>query len=258
MIHRDEALFQSPSVLASDRPELAAYELKFVVDVPAAAAVVEWARRHLAPDPNADPDLDAAYRVTTLYFDTPDLDILHRRPAIGRRKFRARRYGSSDWICVESKSRAKGRGRKRRAAIDDGDLSRLTEAPGTRENPSVDAWAAQWFHDRLTEKHLRPTCRVEYRREAYVGTGPEGPMRLTLDHDLRGIVCGDWSVDTVVEGRPLLPGRVILELKFVHALPRPFKELVRAHRLNPTGVSKYRLCHEAWGRSSPSSEIAGA
>ena len=42
------------------------------------------------------------------------------------------------------------------------------------------------------------------------------------------------------------------------ALPAPFKELVQVMRLSPHGVSKYRLCREAWGVPSPLREVADA
>jgi hypothetical protein len=48
-------------------------------------------------------------------------------------------------------------------------------------------------------------------------------------------------------GLPLLTGSVILEFKFRLALPAGFKELVQEFRLNPSPVSKYRLCRQAWG-----------
>ena len=60
----------------------------------------------------------------------------------------------------------------------------------------------------------------------------------------------DWELGPPEAALPLLRGQVILELKFRAALPGPFKELVQAQKLSPSGVSKYRLCREAWGATA--------
>src|SRR5205814_2516793 len=116
---------------------------------------------------------------------------------------------------------------------------------------ALTAWSGYWFQRRLMLRGLGPTCRIAYERTAYVGACPEGPLRLTLDRHVRGVLAAEWSPAPVDGGRPLLTGQVILELKFFAALPAPFKELVAELRLCPSNVSKYRLCREAW-------EIAGA
>lgn len=53
------------------------------------------------------------------------------------------------------------------------------------------------------------------------------------------------GTDCTVVVRPLLPGRVIVEMKFLDALPHLFREALATFRLNPVSVSKYRLCRDA-------------
>jgi hypothetical protein len=215
--------------------------LKFLLDEARAHEVESWARGRLALDPHGDPALDGAYVTTSLYFDTPELDVYHRSPGYKRRKFRVRRYGSAHWAFLERKSKWGDRVAKRRAPVPEEELALLA-------NPmSVVTWPGHWFHRRLLARRLGPVCRVSYQRTAYVGACAEGPLRLTLDRRVRGAPAVDWGLGPQEAALPLLRGQVILELKFRCALPGPFKEVVQGLRLSPTGASKYRLCREAWG-----------
>src|SRR5688572_9002893 len=69
-----------------------ATELKFALDTEGAAAVREWARTELVPDPHAADAEGDGYHTTSLYFDTEDLDVFFRRGSHGRAKYRIRRY----------------------------------------------------------------------------------------------------------------------------------------------------------------------
>ena len=187
--------------------------------------------------------LGGAYRTTTLYTDTPDLDVYHRSPSFKRSKYRLRRYSSAPWLFLERKSKGADRVAKRRVAVPGEEISCLAHPM------SLMAWPGHWFHRRLLERRLGPACQIVYQRLAYVGSCPDSPLRLTLDRRIHGLLTAGWSLDPFEGGLPLLAGKVILELKFHTALPPPFKELVRSMRLSPSAISKYRLCREAWGLS---------
>jgi hypothetical protein len=216
--------------------------LKFLLDEARAREVEAWARRRLAADPHGDPYLDGAYRTTSLYFDTPELDVYHGTPSYKRRKFRVRRYGSAPWAFLERKSKWGDRVEKRRTPVPDAELP-LLAGPASGES-----WPGHWFHRRLWMRRLLPACRVVYERTAYVGSCREGPLRLTLDRRVRGVLADDWDL-VPFEGGPTLTPQTILEFKFRSALPAVLKEVVQALRLCPAAVSKYRLCQEAWGAS---------
>jgi hypothetical protein len=231
--------FESPSLAAPGGVE-PAFELKFLLEPARAREVESWARGRLSLDPHGDPALGGAYRTTSLYFDTPELDVYHRSPSYKRRKFRLRRYGSAPWAFLERKSKWGDQVEKRRTAVPEGEL------PFLALPASLVSWPGHWFHRRLLMRRLLPACRVVYQRTAHVGACPEGPLRLTLDRRLHGILTGEWGLGPAEGGLPLLAGQVILELKFRRALPAPFKALVGDLRLTPTPVSKYGLCRRAW------------
>ena len=113
----------SPSLVPVDG--VPAFELKFLLDPARAECVTAWARRHLSPDPHADPALGGAYRVHSLYLDTAGLDIYHRGDSYRRRKYRLRRYGAEPWLYLERKSRWGDRVAKRRTRVDEGEVGRL-------------------------------------------------------------------------------------------------------------------------------------
>ena len=244
--------FASPSLRSPGDGGGKAYELKFLLDEGRAREVEDWARGRLALDPHGDAALGGAYRTISLYCDTPEMDVYRRAPSFKRRKFRVRRYGSAPWAFLERKSKWGDRVAKRRVAVPEDEVTML--APPM----SLLTWPGHWFHRRLVARRLGPACRVSYQRTAYVGACPEGPLRLTLDRRVRGILTPEWNVAPFEGGLPLLTGQVILEFKFRDALPAPFKELVADLRLSPASVSKYRLCREAWGVPSPLREVADA
>jgi hypothetical protein len=241
----------SPS-LASPGDGSPAYELKFLLDEARAQKVEAWAQGRLALDPHGDPALGGAYRTTSLYFDTSELDVYHRAPSYKRRKFRVRRYGPAPWAFLERKSKWGDRVAKRRTAIPDGEVVLLTHPM------SLVNWPGHWFHRRLLARRLGPACQIIYQRTAYVGACPESPLRLTLDRRVHGILTDEWSLAPSDGGLPLLTGQVILEFKFRLALPAPFKEVIADFRLSPRTVSKYRLCREAWGAPASPRKAADA
>ena len=99
---------------------------------------------------------------------------------------------------------------------------------------------------------LSPRCQIIYARVALVGMSSEGPVRLTLDRDIRSFPTTDWLVADTNEGTPLLTNQRILELKFRSSLPAIFKGLIEELGLTAQAVSKYRLSIDAFGWSQPS------
>ncbi len=230
-------------------PEPHAYELKFLVDEATAGAAEAWARQHLAPDPHAD-TTSAGYRTASLYLDTVAFDVYRRTGRFGRSKFRVRRYGAEPFVFLERKTRNGDRVAKDRARTPADEVELLGAAVPA-------SWPGRWFGLQVAEGGLRPMCLVRYDRSAYVAETADGPLRLTLDRQVRGAPANVWSVEGP-EGVPLLEGKVVLELKFRSAPPTPFKLLVEDLRLQPSAVSKYRLCVGAWGLDASAKDAAHA
>ncbi|HEX2524069.1 MAG TPA: VTC domain-containing protein, partial [Terriglobia bacterium] len=84
-----------------------AYELKFLIHEKMAGEVLAWARSHMASDPHVEPSLGDAYRVSSLYLDTPGMDVFCHRGSAAHSKFRLRRYGDEPAIYLERKRKRK-------------------------------------------------------------------------------------------------------------------------------------------------------
>jgi hypothetical protein len=213
-----------------------AAEVKFLVSPADARRIRDWARATLAPDPFGAGAFADEYRTTSLYFDTAALDVFNRRGSYGRAKYRVRRYGNADRIFLERKLRTSSLLAKRRTAIALDDLPLVAD-----DNPAAPwNWSGDWFQQRLAARRLEPACEVSYMRTARIGTGVHGPVRLTLDEQLRALPASGLQL-TMDRGRDVLSDAVILELKFRQSLPSMFKALIEQFNLAPQPVSKYRF-----------------
>ncbi|MEJ7637518.1 MAG: VTC domain-containing protein [Singulisphaera sp.] len=167
---------------------------------------------------------------TSLYLDTPGLDVYHGRGSFGRAKYRLRRYDSGPSLFVERKCKVKyasvsgGRGSSRQS------WPCSTPRTGPRTGRGVGS-AGVSARGSADLPHL-------YERVARVGTSLNGPIRLTVDRDF---LCRRASAfDLPHLRRPCLlrrPG--VVELKYRAAMPalfRPWSET----RPSPAPASKYR------------------
>lgn len=215
-----------------------ASELKFFLDRDTAARLRKRAQALLAPDPHAGgPDADE-YSTTSIYFDTTDYAVYTRRGSYRRARYRIRRYGSGDMVFLERKLRTADCLTKRRTPTRIEDLPILT---ATTVDPK---WPASWFHERLLTRRLGPVCQIAYRRTARVGMTDYGPIRLTVDEDLRALPVDVPDFSTASGGVSMTP-LTIVEMKYRAAMPAVFKQIAEEFSLKPGRISKYRLGIEA-------------
>jgi hypothetical protein len=220
-----------------------AYELKFLLTEPQAKEVQQRVGDRLAPDPHADRARGNTYETTTLYCDTAQFEVYRGVGLFNRRKHRVRRYGQAAWVFLERKTRWGDRVKKRRSLVPDTDLSLLASTlPSvlTPEGSDEQRWPGDWFHRHLQRRVLLPVCNIAYERVALIGESVEGPLRLTFDRRIRGVLTRDWSVTPLGDGLPLLTGQVICEFKYQRYMPALFKEIIQAMHLSPSPCSKYR------------------
>lgn len=223
----------SPSTDTREYRE-SACELKFLVSQATSESVREWARARLQPDPHSDGESGDGYRITSLYLDTHRFDVFHRRGSFGRSKYRIRRYGSGDIAFLERKLKTKGLLAKRRSTLQ---LSRLASLQDAIPVTDPDAF---WFHRRLLARGLGPVCQISYRRTALFSITDLGPIRLTVDDDLRAVPVRRLAFGDLAEAVPILPDQRVLELKFRGDMPSLFKQLLLDFSLAPSAFSKYR------------------
>ena len=111
-----------------------ASELKFLLDPSLGEQVRDWARARLEPDPHGAGPSDDEYLTSSLYFDTGEWDVFHRRGSFGKAKYRIRRYSGVDVVFLERKLRTSKMVVKRRTMMPIGvlaDLEKQTEPDRT-------------------------------------------------------------------------------------------------------------------------------
>ncbi len=229
-----------PTVIDLRENRAFATEMKFLIGMPRAEQIRAWARARLGPDPHAAGPANDVYRITSLYFDTEDFDVFHRRRSYGRSKFRIRRYGRDEVAFLERKLRTRRLLTKRRSVVRLTDLERLAGAE------AISDWAGFWFHRRILKRRVTPVCRISYLRTARVAMTPYGPIRLTLDDQVTARRVEGIGFDDE-PGTPLLENETVLEMKFRFAMPLLFKNLAEEFALNPQPFSKYRFAAAALG-----------
>lgn len=215
-------------------------EIKFLVEAAAGERIRDWARERLPADPHGGGPFGDQYRITSIYLDTPALDVYYRRRSFRRSKFRIRRYERADAVFLERKLRTGMRLAKRRTPVHMGLLPWLANGGPPAGDP------AGWFYRRLALRRLRPTCQIAYLRTARVALADGGPVRLTVDEALAASPAGTFGFGED-SGRPLLPGQMIAELKYSGYPPAVFRELIETFGLAPGAASKYRFAMEALG-----------
>ena len=239
----------SPSTETRENREFAA-ELKFLIPRALAEQIRAWARPRLLADPHSSAELTDGYQITSLYFDTEKFDVFHRRGSFRRSKYRIRRYGVGNVVFLERKLKTRGLVSKRRSVVAMNELSHLAGPKPDR------CWIGSWFHRRLLGRKLGTVCQISYRRTARVLVTPSGPIRLTIDVDLRARTENGLAFTAPDDGNRLLEDHAIVEMKYLRDMPTVFKLLAEEFALTPRPLSKYRLAAPALGLVSASEAIA--
>jgi hypothetical protein len=238
------------TVMADSRETRArASETKFLVEPHMADQIRCWARANLSADPHGTGPFADEYLTTSLYFDTPNFDVLRRNGSYGRAKYRVRRYSNGDFVFLERKLRRPRLVAKRRTKVG------LDQLACLRDGVAPDGWAGEWFLRRLEARGLRPTCQVSYHRTARGVIDDGGPARLTLDDTIRAQALDDVRFGDD-PGAPIGEPRLILELKYRGYLPATFKRLIEEFSLSPSTASKYRYGMSAIGHTVEESSSA--
>ena len=175
------------------------------------------------------------YQITSLYFDTDQFDVFHRKGSYGRSKYRIRRYGQGNLVFLERKLKTKGLVSKRRSSVEISELAQLTK------NEPERTWIGHWYQKRLEARKLKPICQITYHRTARVQMTSLGPIRLTLDDNIQAIPIDRIGFQDRSSRDSFLKEQVILELKYRREMPELFKTLISEFAIEQQRISKYRL-----------------
>lgn len=170
-------------------------------------------------------------RIHSIYFDSPDFELF-RHAEEGKAnavslKLRLRGYGDATTPAEGDPSRfleaklgvttpeGKRLKRKARLALSDAKLATLLHP----EPSYVPKSGRRFWKPLLTwvrHEQIRPRLSITYEREAYMD--PQSGLRVTFDTGYRASVV-EGASSPLGRGQGTLPGVVIVELKFLHAMP---------------------------------------
>ena len=244
------------------------FELKYLVPVTAAARFRQALRAYLAPDEHGDSC--GCYYLSSLYYDGPDLRFYWEKVdgLSFRRKLRIRQYESAVPLAadapvfVEIKQRLNRVTQKRRVLLPYGEALRLCDerqmprSDGSQRT-AQDADVIDEMLEMLWQYDLRRSSIVRYSRQALIGTDYDIGLRVTFDTDLSYRV-SNLHLDEQDGGLPLFPPDwTVVEIKVNERIPYWLTELVAAHDLTLTRVSKYcRSIELAQGLAAPAWRFA--
>jgi SPX domain protein involved in polyphosphate accumulation len=237
------------------------YELKFPIHVAQKRRIVELARHGLIEDPHGT---NAAYRVSSTYFDTPDL-LAYREKLDGeaiRRKFRLRYYSvegahgpAVGQAFMEIKHRTGNTGRKDRVPLTDaGAAAILEDATELRRVRAHVVPGARGLGPAIEEiEHAAATTRLQaaliitYWREAWEGS-VDPRLRVTFDSRCEVLTPERYLDVKAGIGKPILPAsQSILEVKFNRVIPRWIRDIVSSEHITLQRFSKYAAGVQALG-----------
>jgi hypothetical protein len=231
------------------------YELKYIVDESRAAALREFVRGNLTPDPYTKPEEGNAYWVYSLYCDSLQLGLYQSSKEGQKNRFKLRmRFYDDDPnhpVFLEIKRRLGDVIKKERAGVHReaaqqyllGHQAKSTDLIPSREPLKARSALNNFLH--LYHSIGAMGCvYVFYHREAYVAYDNDH-VRVTFDRNVRaGRFHQTTSLypprDGVLAG---IPG-IILELKFTDRYPPWMRELVGTLNLWRVPMAKYVACLE--------------
>lgn len=193
-------------------------------------------------DHDAHADSRGVYRVSSLYFDTPDDRALRQKiDGVDRReKFRLRYYGEEPaFFRLEKKCKVNGLCGKRSARLGAGAARRLLAGDTDFLLESGDPLLIE-FYSKLRGELLMPRTIVTYAREAFVYE--PGNVRITIDRDLRTGLASTDFLNAGLWHAPVSDGLAVLEVKYDAFLPELARLAVQLPNRRMSAFSKYAAC----------------
>jgi SPX domain protein involved in polyphosphate accumulation len=217
-------------------------EIKYPIREKTGRILMDRLTDYMETDPhNRDQE---AYRVTNLYYDTPDSTLIRtslQKPTY-KEKLRLRAYGvpSLDSVVyLEIKKKVDGTVCKRRSSLS---LAAAYQFAATgclpAEEPGQNRQVLREIQYLLTQYDLAPQVCLAYDRRAFLAL-EQNNLRISFDSN---IVCRrqDLRLERGDYGDPLLaPGEWLLEVKANGGMPLWLTHLLAEYRVYPHSFSKY-------------------
>ncbi len=221
------------------------FELKYLLPLRQAEAFKQALSAYLSPDKNGNGE--GRYNITSLYYDSPDLRFYWEKMngIKFRRKLRIRQYetgaalSAESPVFVEIKQHLDRVTQKRRVLLPYKDALYLCDQREIPQHEPADKAFIDEVYTMLWQYNLQPVSLIRYDRSAWIGSDYDIGLRITFDTNLT-YSTGQQNLHQVQPSLPMFPPDwVIMEIKVNERIPYWLTELVAAHNLQLTRVSKY-------------------
>lgn len=219
------------------------HEYKYLIDEMENAVLKTRVSSLLAPDRHTQ--AGGAYRIRSLYFDSPyDHCYYENESGVGERdKYRIRIYnGDAGHIVLEKKSKKRQMTTKKSCLIDERICCQLMSGKGIQIAPDLSEGQKQLLFE-MQSKAMRPVVIVEYVRYPFVEEN--GNVRITFDEAIGSSNDISGFLKERIAVRPVLSkGMTVLEVKWDEFLPSYIKDHMQLDSLQWCSFSKYYLCRK--------------
>lgn len=242
-------------------PVLERYELKYLVPWEHVEPITDFLRLYCSMDYYSElaSDNNSFYKITSLYFDTPNFEFLRQRiegKAI-RFNMRVRTYGDGEeapyFLEIKNRTGISGVVKKYRATATEEQWPAILTDPSFRV-PDSDSGKEKGNKElflRLAISYaIEPKILTKYERRAFFST-VDDYVRVTMDANMQYrlepeyIVRSNYDMtnydnETIYSNETASEGSIILELKCnVAEVPYWLLDLVKLFDLKQVGFSKY-------------------
>ncbi len=223
------------------------FELKYLLTLKQTQEVKESLCRYMNQDENGDQA--GRYSISSLYYDSPNYRSYWEKEngVRYRRKLRIRHYVNGEDLSeispvfVEIKGRIDQVTQKRRVKLPYIDALRLCNDRQIPVCESADQPIIDEVFFLLWQQNLLPANIIRYDRQAFNGTIYDAGLRVTFDTAL-SLQTHPLHLHGEPSSLPILsPNRVIMEIKVNERIPYWLTDLIAAHNLQLSRISKYCL-----------------
>jgi len=218
------------------------HELKYAIN--------QLEYHYLKPDLRQILDLDhhasqtGSYHIRSLYFDDPFNSAYEDKEAgvKDRGKYRLRVYNRSDHLIkLEYKQKVNNLVAKTSTSISRELYEKIMRRSLVFKDVQHDPLLSD-FYLAIRMQGLAPKLVVDYLREPFISR--MGNIRVTFDKHLQAGLNRNDLFGDIVSASPILPGSMILEIKYDDYLPEHIRKSLQMARHQLLAVSKYTLCRE--------------
>ena len=217
------------------------YEKKFLLDKRQYQMLLKKLEGYMCFDSHCK---DGTYKICSIYFDTPDNEVMRRSAAkpYYKEKLRLRSYGTpksdDDTVFLELKKKIGGIVNKRRASLTYGQAKEYLRSGSRPEDMSYTDRQVldeiDWF---IKNNPVDPYAYVSYDRIAMFGIEDKS-LRLTLDSNLQARR-NDLSLARSGCGHLLLPKDTwLMEIKISGAIPLRLAQILSELEIYSRSFSK--------------------